>query len=145
MERPPTRKAPRAPPEETPEEAGERVIRALLEMPSPEQTLEEDLRATLARITHRTIAELQRELQRKRFTICRDTAAQTETYLREHPTLTEEERRSKKEAAAQFARQQVAAYREATSLTIAAILQEGERRAAALHAFCSTRQNNGVV
>lgn len=133
------------PNEESAEEIGERIIQELLHSPSPPQTLEEDLLETLARITHRTIAELQREFQRKRYAICRDVVAQTETYLREHPKITKEERGSKKEAATHFARNQVEAHREAASLTIVAMLCEEKRRAAAIRTFCQNHDpNNGT-
>lgn len=142
MERHPTRKAPRTLPEETPEEAGERIIRKLLDMPSLEQTLEEDLLETDTRIIHHSIAVLQLAMEEQKKNICSRVAAQLEKHLKGHSSFTQEQQQSLVEAANAFTKKQIDALKEHTKKVIGDIYKIQKLREADIRTFCQDRDHH---
>ena len=80
------------PREESPEEAGARIIRDLLAMPDPPQTLEEDLLETNMRfVQNEEIIPLQLALERQKLALRASIATQLEEHFRACPSLTKEQ------------------------------------------------------
>src|SRR3989338_6987658 len=103
------------PQEESPEEAGARIIRDLLAMPDPPQTLEEDLLETNMRFAqNEEIIPLQLALERQKLALRASIATQLEEHFRACPSLTKEQRASRNEEARAFEKKQIAALRKHT-------------------------------
>ncbi len=136
---------PKPPPqEESPEEAGGRIIRDLLAMPDPPQTLEEDLLETNMRFAqNEEIIPLQLALERQKLALRVRIAAQLEEHFRAYPSLTKEQRASRHEAARAFEKKQIAALREHTRKLIDDLHAARRRRDEAIHEWC--RKNNSMA
>ena len=132
------------PQEESPEEAGARIIRDLLAMPDPPQTLEEDLLETNMRFAqNEEIIPLQLALEHQKLALRASIAAQLEEHVRACPSLTKEQRASRHEAARAFEKKQIAALREHTKKLIKDLHTSRKNRDAAIRTFCKNRYPNG--
>src|SRR3989344_6045516 len=96
--------------------AGREGIGLLLDQPSPPLSHKQDLLETSARLCHRSIAEIQCEVESTRRRICAQVVAKTEQYMLAHP---ERQKEVLEEAAKRFAKDQVSAVREEAYLRIA--------------------------
>lgn len=133
-------------PEESPEEAGGRIIRELLAMPDPPQTLEENLLETSMRmVQEKEIIPLQRALERQKLALRTSIADQLEKHFHAHPYLTKEQRASRLDAARAFGRKQIAALREHTKKLIDSLHAVRTRRDEAIHAWCRTHATHDGV
>ncbi|MBI2117419.1 hypothetical protein HYT95_00835 [Candidatus Peregrinibacteria bacterium] len=124
--------------EESPEETGEKIIRKLLDAPSPPQTLEEDLLETNMRIAQKEIIPLQLAMEQQKHRIRASVAADLEKYFREHPPLTREHRRSQEEAANAFMKKQIDELKAHTKKRIEDLHAIRKSRDAAIRTFCSS-------
>lgn len=134
-------------PEESPEEAGARVIRELLAAPDPPRTLEEDLLETSMRIVQeKDIIPLQRALERQKAALRASIAAKLEEHFRANPHLTKEQRASRHDAARAYERKQIAELREHTKKLINDLHAVRQRRDEAIRAWCRTHDcHNPIV
>ena len=126
--------------EESAEEIGGRIIRELLNSPSPPQTLEEDLLETNMRIAQEEeIIPLQLAMEQQKHSLRFRIAAQIERHLQAHPSFTKEQRASRIEAAHAFEKKQIDKLKEHTKKLIENLHTIRERRDAAIRKFCRNR------
>lgn len=132
-------------PEESPEEAGARIIRGLLDMPDPPRTLEEDLLETNMRmVQEKDIIPLQLALERQKLALRASIAAQLEEHFRANPSLTKEQRASRHDAARAYERKQIAALREHTRKLIDSLHAVRKRRDEAIRAWCISERTRSA-
>ena len=125
-----------SPHDESPEEIGGRIIRDLLARVDPEQTLEEDLLETNARVAQQEIITLQLAMEQQKHSIRVRVAAQIEKHFQAHPLLTKEHRQSKEEAANAFVEEQIAGLKAHTKELIKAVYVIQKLREGNIRRFC---------